>query len=217
MPPKPKFTKADVAVVALAIIKEDGLNALTARELGKRMGTSVSPIFTIFQSMDEVKLAAGELALEEFKEYISDYQEYTPAFKRIGMMMVSYGVHEPELFKLLFMQEHEKPHGFRSTLNDLGGVADVCVALIQRDYGMTQAEAELIMEQMWTQAFGLGVMCAMGVCDFSEAEISKRLGIIFLSLAMAIKSGKLDRFDRIPEKSADGTFHGKSVGNLPTL
>ena len=36
---------------------------------------------------------------------------------------------------------------------------------------------------MWTQAFGLGAMCAMGVCDFTEAEISRRLGIVFISLA----------------------------------
>ncbi len=217
MPPKPKFSKEEVAALALTIIKEEGLAALTARELGKRLGTSASPIFTIFQNMDDVKLAARKLALEEFKEYISDYREYTPAFKRIGLMMVSYGIHEPELFKLLFMQEHTEPQGFRSTLNDLGDVAEVCINLICRDYGMTQAEASLLFEQMWTQAFGLGTMCAMGVCDFTEEEISKRLGIIFLSLAMAIKSGKLEMFDRLPEKSPDGTFNGKDLHNLPTL
>ena len=217
MPPKPKFTKNDVAVTALAIIKEDGLNALTARELGKRLGTSASPIFTIFQNMDDVKQAARELALEEFKDYISDYQEYTPAFKRIGMMMVSYGIHEPELFKLLFMQEHKETQDFRSTLNDLGGIAEVCTSLICRDYGMTQEQADLMMEQLWTQAFGLGALCAMRVCNFTEAEIGKRLGVMFLSLAMAIKSGKLEMFDKLPEKGPDGTFNGKSLHDLPTL
>lgn len=217
MPPKPKFTKKDVAVTALAIIKEDGLNALTARELGKRLGTSASPIFTIFQNMDDVKQAARGLALEEFKEYISDYQEYTPAFKRIGMMMVSYGIHEPELFKLLFMQEHKETQDFRSTLNDLGGIAEVCTSLICRDYGMTQEQADLMMEQLWTQAFGLGALCAMRVCNFTEAEIGKRLGVMFLSLAMAIKSGKLEMFDKLPKKGPDGTFNGKSLHDLPTL
>lgn len=217
MPPKPKFTKKDVAVIALTIIKEGGLDALTARELGKRLGTSASPIFTIFQSMDDVKQAARELALEEFKDYISDYQEYTPAFKRIGMMMVSYGIHEPELFKLLFMQEHKETHDFRSTLNDLGGIAEVCTALICRDYGMTQQEADLMMEQLWTQAFGLGALCAMHVCDFTEEEIGKRLGVMFQSLAMAIKSGKLEMFDRLPEKKTGGTFNGKDLHDLPTF
>ena len=121
-------------------------------------------------------------------------------------MMVSYGLHEPELFKLLFMQEHGEKHDFRNTLNDLGGVAEVCIALIQRDYAMNPEEATLVMEQMWTQAFGLGAMCA-----------SRRLGIVFISLAMAIKSGKLEMFDRIPVKGGDGAFNGRAVGDLPQL
>lgn len=106
MPPKPKFTREEVASVAFAMIKEGGVSALTARDLGARMGTSARPIFTLFKNMDDVKQAARALAVKEFMEYISDYREYSPAFKRIGMMIVSYGIHEPELFKLLFLQEH---------------------------------------------------------------------------------------------------------------
>ena len=109
MPPKPKFTREEIAATALAIVKEEGVSALTAREVGKRLGTTVSPIFTVFTNMEDLKWAARELAMKEFEEYISDFQEYTPAFKRIGMKMVSYAIHEPELYKLLFMQEH--PHG----------------------------------------------------------------------------------------------------------
>ena len=48
MPPKPKYTRNEVAIAAFNIIKKDGLSALTARELGKSLGTSVSPIFTTF-------------------------------------------------------------------------------------------------------------------------------------------------------------------------
>ena len=217
MPPKPKCTREEIAAAALSIIKERGLGALTARELGKRLGTTATPVFTVFENMEEVKMAARELALQEFQEYLSDFREYSPAFKRIGMLMVSYGMYEPELFKLLFMQEHGEKHDFRNTLNDLGGVAEVCIALIQRDYAMNPEEATLVMEQMWTQAFGLGAMCAMGVCDFTEEEISRRLGIVFISLAMAIKSGKLEMFDRIPVKGGDGAFNGRAVGDLPQL
>lgn len=58
MPPKPKFTREEVATTALAIIKENGVSALTAREVGKRLGTTVSPIFTIFTNMEDLKWAA---------------------------------------------------------------------------------------------------------------------------------------------------------------
>lgn len=215
MPPKPKYSREEVAKAAFELIKTEGLMALTARELGKRLGTSASPIFTIFRNMEEVKQAARELALEEFKEYISDYKEYTPAFKRIGMMIVSYGIHEPELFKLLFMQEHEEIHDFQTTLREFDDLEDVCIEVVEHDYSMTKEQAKLLFEQMWTQAYGLGVMCAMRVCNFTEEEIGKRLGIMFASLAMFIKSGKADMIYGEAEKNPDGIFHGRLVGNLP--
>ena len=52
MPPKPKFTREEIASAAFAMIKEGGVSALTARDLGARMGTSARPIFTLFKNMD---------------------------------------------------------------------------------------------------------------------------------------------------------------------
>lgn len=214
MPPKPKLTRENAAAAALAIIKERGISALTARELGKRLGTSASPIFTVFKNMDDVKQAARELALAEFIGYIGDYREYTPAFKRIGTMMVMYGMKQPELFKLLFMQEH-KEAGFNSTLSDLGEAGQMCSELIQRDYGLSHKEADILFEQMWTHAFGLGAMCAVGVCRLSEEEIGGRLGTAFAGIIMLIKSGKLGEIYSDTEKHTNGTYHGQRVGEIP--
>lgn len=200
MPPKPKFTREEVARVALAIVKEEGVAALTARELGKRLGCSPSPIFTIFKNMEEVKWAARELALKEFEEYAGDFREYSPAFKRIGMLMVSYAIHEPELYKLLFMQEHPQGRSLDDTMGELGSLADTSIELIQGDYGMTRAEAELLFQQVWVHTFGLGTLCAMKVCDFTEEEIAVKLGQVFAGQVMLIKSGQIGKITGMPRK-----------------
>lgn len=54
MPPKPKFTREQIIGYALNIVERDGIKALTARELGKEMGSSARPIFTVFKNMDEL-------------------------------------------------------------------------------------------------------------------------------------------------------------------
>lgn len=212
MPPKPKFTREQVAQAALEMIKEGGASALTARDLGARMGTSARPIFTLFKNMEDVKRTARELAVKEFMAFISDYREYTPAFKRIGMMIVAYGIHEPELFKLLFLQEHPRGESFADSLKDLGGMDETCIQLVMKDYGLEEGEARLLFEQMWTHALGLGTMCAMGVCDFSEEEIGRRQGIMFASLLMFLKSGKLNQVISYPEKK---TEHGLRAEDYP--
>ena len=201
MPPKPKYTKDEIAKAALDIIKEEGVNSLTARNLGKKLGSSSRPIFTAFKSMDDVKWAARQLAMCEFENFLSDFTEYTPAFKRIGMLMVSYAINEPELFKLLFMQEHIKGQSFKSAIQDLGDTAKVCIELIQRDYGMTPKESKILFEHMWVHTFGMGALCAMKVCSFTEEEVTLKLGQVFSGMVMIIKSDKLNVGITQPEKT----------------
>ena len=64
MPPKAKFNRNEIIDTALCITREQGIEAVTARELGKRLGSSARPIFTVFESMDEVK----ELVILKSKE-----------------------------------------------------------------------------------------------------------------------------------------------------
>lgn len=203
MPPKPKFTKAEVAKTALDIIKEDGLSALTARSLASRLGTSSRPIFTAFKNMDEVKLEARELAMREFEQYAGDFENYTPAFKRIGMLMVSYAINEPELYKLLFMLEHTESKTFDDTIAQLGKMSEISISIIQRDYDMTFEQAKLLFEQVWIHTFGIGTLCAMNVCDFTENEIAEKLSQVFASLVMYIKSGSNVSHFGPPEKKSE--------------
>ena len=46
MPPKPKYTKEEIVAAAYEITREKGIDAVVAREVGRRLNTSSSPIFT---------------------------------------------------------------------------------------------------------------------------------------------------------------------------
>lgn len=56
MPPKPKFTREEVVDTAIELIKDKGIEALTARELGAKLGSSARPIFTVFRNMENSSL-----------------------------------------------------------------------------------------------------------------------------------------------------------------
>ena len=55
MPPKNKFTREEMTRTALTIIREKGADALTAKAIAERLGTSTRPIFTCFGTMEEVR------------------------------------------------------------------------------------------------------------------------------------------------------------------
>ena len=52
MPPKPKFTKEEIVTAALNITREKGIDAVTAREIAAKLGSSARPIFTVFRNMN---------------------------------------------------------------------------------------------------------------------------------------------------------------------
>ena len=119
------------------------------------------------------------------------------------------------MFKLLFMQEHLDSHSFADSLRDLGCMADTCIRLIQRDYALSPEQSQLLFEQMWVHAFGMGALCAMKVCDFSEDEISEKLGQVFAGMLVVIQSGMIGKTAPLPVKGSGGVFQKQPVNKLP--
>ena len=54
MPPKAKYTREEIIQKAFEMAREKGIDSVVARELGKELGTSSSPIFTAFKNMEEL-------------------------------------------------------------------------------------------------------------------------------------------------------------------
>lgn len=127
MPPKPKFTREEIVAAALALVSRKGTEALTARELGDALGSSARPIFTVFQNMEELQSAVREAAMRRFERYAEHRLPDMPLFKQVGMQMVLFGVQEPKLYQLLFMQENRGAVSFDDVFGALGDTAELCI------------------------------------------------------------------------------------------
>ena len=67
MPPRPKYTKDEIIDAAVDIIRTDGIYAITAQEIAKRLGTSTRPMFTYFSTVEELRNAAHRDFIRELK------------------------------------------------------------------------------------------------------------------------------------------------------
>ena len=82
MPPKPKFSREDIINAAFDIVQKSGTDAMTAREVGKYLGTSSTPIFTAFNDMSELRAAVCDKARKVFDEYMAVAEDFSPAKAR---------------------------------------------------------------------------------------------------------------------------------------
>lgn len=187
MPPKPRFTKEEIVAAALAIVSERGIEGLTARELGAALGSSARPIFTVFQSMEEVAQEVRKAAMARFEGYAANIIPGMPMFKQVGMGMVLFGAREPKLYQLLFMQESQNAATFDDVVSILGVTATRCLEDIQAEYGLNEAQAKLLFENVWIYTFGIGALCATRVCRFNEMELGRMLTTQFQATLCYVK------------------------------
>lgn len=188
MPPKPKFTREEIVAAALELVSKNGIESLTARELSQYLGSSARPIFTVFNSMEEVAQAVREAAMDKYEEFVSKALDYFPEFKKYGMQMIAFSKQEPKLFQLLFMTENNSAKSFEDVFPILGKTAKTCIEIIERDYKLEPDMAMLLFEHAWIHSFGICVMCAMGTCRFTDDEISEMLSDNFMGMMMLTKS-----------------------------
>lgn len=190
MPPKAKFNKEQITYAALELVREDGMAGLTARTLAKRLGSSSCPIFTVFESMDEVQQSVMNAAKACYKGYVESGLADAPAFKGVGKQYILFAIREPKLFQLLFMSE-------RTSVPDINGVLPLIdesyekiLTSITEGYGLDAKTAERLYCHLWIYSHGIAVLCATKMCQFTGEEISKMLTEVFVSLLKNMKGAR---------------------------
>ena len=152
MPRQPRFSKDDIVAAGLRIVKASGFEAVSARALGKELGTSSSPMFTMFRDMNEVVDAIRRAAEKTFIARMKGVADYFPAFKEFGLRFVAFAKEEPNLFQMLFLGKDARPEIAES-------IARECLGSVEQGYGLSPEQAELLFRQMWPVACGLAALC----------------------------------------------------------
>lgn len=182
MPPKAKFTKEEITQAALSIVKNEGIDALTSRALGLKLGSSARPIFTVFRNMEEVEQAVTDAAKALYKQYVQQGLKETPAFKGAGTQYILFAVKEPKLFQLLFMTEHKNIPELSAVLPLIDESYEQILCSVINSYGTDRTSAERLYQHLWIYTHGIASLCATKMCRFTKEEISEMMSDVFISL-----------------------------------
>lgn len=179
MPPRPKFSREEITQAALSIVRESGMQGLTARSLGEALGSSTRPVFTVFQSMDEVGMEVIKAADGVYQGYLS--REIAsgkyPPYKASGMGYIRFAKEERELFKLLFMRDRSG-EDIDESREELRPLLDI----IQRNMGIGEDAAYMFHLEMWICVHGIATMFATSYLDLDESFVSRVLTDAFEGL-----------------------------------
>lgn len=190
MPPKTRFNQAAVLEAAYQLVRRNGMQALNARAVANALHCSTQPIFSAYESMENLKNAVIRRASDEYNRRIlaSASLDERP-YKATGLAYIAFAREEPELFKLLFMCDRT---GRDLSAEDAS--MPYVLSAIRQATGYGPEKARLFHYTVWITTHGLATMIATRYLPFSDAQVQRVLSEIYLSLKM--------RFDAMPEDIA---------------
>lgn len=191
MPPKAKFTREEIIAAALELTREQGIEAVTARELGNRLNSSARPIFTVFKNMEEVNAKIISAAKALYKQYVKKGLEQQLAFRGVGAAYIEFAVREPKLFQLLFMNEKQGVSDIDHILNLLDESYEDILKSVREPYHLQEETAKKLYRHLWVYTHGIATLCATRVCRFTGEEIEEMLTEVFISLLEKLKKGEV--------------------------
>lgn len=192
MPPKKKYEREQIVSAAVEIVRTEGIKALSARSLAKKMGSSACPIFTVFENMDEVTNVTIKEVRKIYDEYIREGLQDSQAFKGVGEQYIRFAIDEPKLFQLLFMSEQREMPTADSVLPIIDENYNEILLSVERGYGLNEDDALWLYRHLWIYSHGIAVLCATKMCFFTQQTVSELLKDEFIGMLKKIKGEKND-------------------------
>lgn len=187
MPPKYKFTKEEIIESALNMVRESGIESITARALAERLGSSSKPIFSLFRNMDEVMYETVKAIRNIYNQYIVIGLSSDLPFKGVGVQYISFAKNEPNFFKLLFMSNCGAASDVFSTLPNIDDNYNEILYSVQKQYLLSKNESARLYKHLWIYTHGIASLIATNVCRFTADEINGMITEVCKSLINSMK------------------------------
>ena len=182
MAPKFKFTKEEVLTVTIDFIRENGIEALTARELAKKLESSTKVIFSLFSNMKNLEDEAKFVAENIFSEKVNLALKDDSPFKRLGVEYISFSKNEPKLFQWLFMKKGIEVGSFKDFLPMRDYEYRSVIESIDEEYKISIENAKKFYEHLFIYSHGIATLTVTGIYNFTPSEIIEYMAEVAKSL-----------------------------------
>lgn len=179
MPPKAKVIKADIIRAALDVIREHGASALNARAVAAKLGTSTQPIFSHYETMNDLRADAISSANEIYLSFLAEDMNsgIYPPYKASGMAYIRFAREEKELFKLLFMRDRSE----EKIPQDTEAIRPI-VEIIMQNLGLSEEKAYRFHLEMWMYVHGIATTTATSYLEWDWDMVSGMLTDAYMGL-----------------------------------
>ena len=183
MPTKIKISKDMILDAAFEIVRQDGMEKLSNRELANKLKCSIRPIYYQFENVEEMqKQLYMKIEQYFYKFLLNNIIEDIPQYKQVGINYIRFAKKEKKLFQALFM-------------TDIGLTPNVFVAKDGEDYkeieklikistNLKEEDIKNFHTKMWIFCHGIATLVANDTIKLTDSQIQDLLSYEFQALML---------------------------------
>lgn len=184
--PEKRVTRETVLDAALAIVREQGEEALSARTVAARAGCSVQPIYSLFGDMQTLVRALYDHARTWVAAYNREHEhDGCNAFESNGLAHLRLARTERMLFHFLYLSPHMRATGFDEVYESVS-VDGVQACIEELGHLSPEAARELYLD-MIVYVHGMAAMLATGA-SFTDEELAARMDRAFRGFVAQVRA-----------------------------
>ncbi|MBR6452722.1 MAG: TetR/AcrR family transcriptional regulator [Lachnospiraceae bacterium] len=167
---KEQITKQIILDGAFSLLREQGMEMVTARKLAAHIGCSTQPIFRVYKNMEELNAELFEKAKAFYEDYCVRFEKGNVIpFVDLGLCYIQFAKEELNLFRLLFLS----PHDDENTMYDLinGKEHAFVIQEIKKIPNLNMNNAGDIFMKIFIFMHGMACMATNGEFDLSREEV----------------------------------------------
>ena len=183
MPTKIKISKDMILDAAFEIVRKDGMEKLSNRELASKLKCSIRPIYYQFENVEEMQKELYLKIEQYFYKFILDNMvKEIPKYKQVGINYIKFAKKEKKLFQTLFM-------------TDVGLSPDAFVLKAGEDYkeieklikisaNIKEEDIKDFHTKMWIFCHGIATLVANDTIKLTDNQIQDLLSYEFQALML---------------------------------
>lgn len=183
MPTKIRISKDMILDAAFEIVRKDGMEKLSNRELANKLSCSIRPIYYQFENVEEMQKELYLKIEQYFYKFILDNMvEEIPKYKQVGINYIKFAKKEKKLFQTLFM-------------TDVGLTPDAFVSKAGEDYkeiekfikisaNIKEEDIKDFHTKMWIFCHGIATLVANDTIKLTDNQIQDLLSCEFQALML---------------------------------
>lgn len=138
------------------VLRDEGFSAINARSVAKKLGCSTQPIYFSFKTMDELKAALTQRAIELHTQRVRDslhaHEGSDSHYGSYGMGFVKFAAEEKQMFRWLY-REGKQPGAYQSDI-----LKQEVIGVIVDEFGYAKDTARRFHQDMIYFTYGLATL-----------------------------------------------------------